>query len=65
MEWCGSRLCRSDCSRTEIFPFYGGDALTTFEGDQMIRPDSEIKVVDAATVEAVCYDGKSRTVALK
>lgn len=51
--------------RTEIFPFYGGDALTTFEGDQMIRPDSEIKVVDAATVEAVCYDGKSRTVALK
>ena len=31
----------------------------------MIRPDSEIKVVDAATVEAVCYDGKSRTVALK
>jgi hypothetical protein len=51
--------------RTEIFPFYGGDALTTFEGDQMIRPDSEIKVVDGTTVEAVCYDGKTRTVTVK
>ena len=51
--------------RTEIFPFYGGDALTKFEGDQMIRPDSEIKVVDGTTVEAVCYDGKTRTVTVK
>ena len=51
--------------RTEIFPFYGGDPLTGFEGDQMIRPDSEIKVVDGTTVEAVCYDGRSRTVTVK
>ncbi len=51
--------------RTLIYPFYGGDALTTFEGDQMIRPDSEVKVTDASTVDVVCYDGKHRTVSLK
>lgn len=51
--------------RTEIFPFYGGNPLTAFEGDQMIRPDSDIKVVDGTTVEAVCYDGRTRTVTVK
>ena len=51
--------------QTLIYPFYGGDPLTAFEGDQMIRPDSEVKAVDGTTVEAVCYDGKRRTVKLK
>lgn len=51
--------------RTNIYPFYGGDPLTTFTGDQMIRPDSEIKVLDGATVEGVCYDGKRRSVTVK
>lgn len=51
--------------RTLIYPFYGGASLTSFEGDHMIRPDSEIKVVDASSVEVVCYDGKRRTVSLK
>jgi len=51
--------------QTLVYPFYGGDPLTTFEGDQMIRPDSEVKAVDGTTVEAVCYDGKRRTVKLK
>lgn len=51
--------------RTHIYPFYGGDPLTTFTGDQMIRPDSEIKVLDGTTVEGVCYDGKRRTVTVK
>lgn len=51
--------------QTLVYPFYGGDPLTTFEGDQMIRPDSEVKTVDGTTVEAVCYDGKRRTVKLK
>ena len=51
--------------RTLIYPFYGGDPLTDFSGDQMIRPDSEIKVLDGTSVEAVCYDGKHRTVRLK
>lgn len=51
--------------RTQIYPFYGGDPLTTFEGDRMIRPDSAIKVLDASTVEVTCYDGKTRTVKLK
>ena len=51
--------------RTQIYPFYGGEPLTTFAGDQMIRPDSEIKVLDGTTVEGVCYDGKRRTVTVK
>lgn len=51
--------------QTLIYPFYGGDPLTSFAGDQMIRPDSEIKALDGTTVEAVCYDGKRRTVKLK
>ena len=51
--------------QTLVYPFYGGDPLTAFEGDQMIRPDSEVKAVDGTTVEAVCYDGKRRTVKLK
>lgn len=51
--------------QTLIYPFYGGDPLTVFTGDHMIRPDSEVKVKDAASVEFVCYDGKIRTAQLK
>ena len=48
-----------------IYPFYGGEPLTAFKGDQMIRPDSDVKAVDGTTVEVTCYDGKKRTVKLK
>lgn len=51
--------------QTLIFPFYGGEALTVFEGNQKIRPDSEIKALDGTTVEFTCYDGKVRTQTLK
>ena len=51
--------------QTLIYPFYGGAPLTSFEGDQMIRPDSEIKIIDGTAVEVACYDGKRRTVKLK
>lgn len=51
--------------QTLIYPFYGGDALTVFSGNQMIRPDSQIKAVDDTTVEFTCYDGKIRTAKLK
>lgn len=51
--------------QTLIYPFYGGEALTTFTSDQMIRPDSTVKVIDGTTVEVTCYDGKVRTVKLK
>lgn len=50
---------------TLIYPFYGGDPLTVFEGDRKIRPDSEVRVVEGSSVEVRCYDGKSRTVSLK
>lgn len=51
--------------QTLIYPFYGGNALTSFKGDQMIRPDSEIRIVDAVSVSVDCYDGQQRTVMLK
>ena len=51
--------------QTLIYPFGGGNALTSFKGDQMIRPDSEVRVVDAVSVSVDCYDGVSRTVTLK
>lgn len=51
--------------QTLIYPFYGGDALTVFSGNQMIRPDSQVKAVDDTTVEFTCYDGKIRTAKLK
>lgn len=51
--------------QTLIYPFGGGNALTSFKGDQMIRPDSEVRVVDAVSVSVDCYDGVTRTVTLK
>lgn len=51
--------------QTLIYPFGGGQPLTVFEGDNMVLPDSEVKVIDGSAVELQCYDGKSRTVRLK
>lgn len=51
--------------QTLIYPFYGGKPLTVFTGDQMARPDSEVNVLDATSVELTCYDGNRRTVKLK
>ncbi len=51
--------------QTLIYPFNGGAALTVFKGDEMIRPDSEINIVDGTSVTVDCYDGKTRTVKLK
>lgn len=50
--------------QTLIYPFYGGEPLTVFAGDEKIRPDSEIKAVDNSSVQFTCYDGKSRTLKL-
>ena len=51
--------------QTLIYPFYGGEPLTVFEGDEKIRPDSEVKVLDNTSVQVNCYDGKSRTVKIR
>ena len=52
--------------QTLIYPFSGGSALTSFKGDQMIRPDSEVMVLDdKLSVSVSCYDGQTRTVKLK
>ena len=51
--------------QTLIYPFYGGSPLTTFTGDKMILPKSEVTVVDGTSVSVECYDGQKRTVVLK
>ena len=51
--------------QTLVYPFYGGEPLTTFTGNQMIRPDSEVRALDGTTVEFTCYDGKLRTLKVK
>ena len=51
--------------QTLIYPFYGGEAVTSFEGDDKIRPDSEVKVLDHTSVQVNCYNGKTRTVSIK
>ena len=51
--------------QTLIFPFYGGAPLTVFEGDSKFRPDSQITILDNLSVQAISYDGKTRTVKLK
>ena len=51
--------------QTQIYPFGGGQPLTTFEGDHIALPDTEVKIVDGSAVELQCYDGKTRTVKLK
>ena len=51
--------------QTLIYPFYGGEPMTVVDGNQKIRLDSEIKMLDGTTVEFTCYDGKVRTLALK
>lgn len=51
--------------QTLIYPFTGGSPLTVYQGQDMIRPDSRIDVVDHVTVQAECYDGHVRTIKLK
>ena len=52
--------------QTLIYPFGGGSSMTSFKGDQMIRPDSKITVLDdGMSVSVECYDGQTRTVKIK
>ena len=51
--------------QTLIYPFTGGDPLTNFTGQQMIMPDSSVDIVDEASVQVKCYDGKARIVQVK
>ena len=51
--------------QTLIYPFYGGDPLTVFEGDKRIRPDSEVRKLSDGSVEFDCYDGRKRTLKLQ
>lgn len=57
--------CVRTAVQTIIYPFGGGQPLTTFTGDEMILPDSEVTVINASSVEVKCYDGKMRTIELK
>ena len=51
--------------QTLIYPFGGGEPVSKLTGDQMALPQTEVKVLDDASVEVECYDGKLRTIKLK
>ena len=51
--------------QTLIYPFYGGEPVVVLEGDDKVRPDSEVKILDATSVQVNCYNGKTRTLKLK
>ena len=57
--------CVRTSIQTLIYPFGGGQPLTTLQGDEMILPNSKITVKEKFTVEVDCYDGKKRTVKLR
>lgn len=48
--------------QTLIYPFEGGSPLSSFTGDKMFLPTAQMTVKNSNAVEAVCYDGKTRTV---
>ncbi len=50
--------------QTLVFPLYGGEPLTSFKGNDKIRPDSRITPVEGG-VKAVNYAGKEVTILLK
>ncbi len=51
--------------QTLIYPFNGGAPITVFKGDEMIRPDSTVDILDETSVNVKCYDGRTRTVKLR
>lgn len=51
--------------QTLIYPFNGGQPVSTFTGDQMALPQTEVKILDETSVEVECYDGKHRTIKLR
>lgn len=50
--------------QTLIYPFYGGEPVTVFDGDRMIRPDSKVVPVSGG-VEVTRYDGRKSVIELK
>lgn len=48
---------------TLVYPFYGGEAMTTGKGNKAISADSEVVATDSG-LRVVCQDGKQRTLKL-
>ena len=51
--------------QTLIYPFGGGAPVSSFEDDKKILPTSNVRVLDASSVEVESYDGKKRTLKLR
>lgn len=51
--------------QTLIYPFMGGEPISTFVGDQMAVPNTEVTVLDDTSIEVESYDGKKRTIRLR
>lgn len=44
--------------QTLVYPFEGGEPLTVYKGDKMIRPDSPVDILENGSLEMIRYDGK-------
>ena len=51
--------------QTLIYSFYGGKSLVNFEGDKMIKPNSEIIPMADGSIQATSYDGRKVLIKLK
>lgn len=51
--------------QTLIYPFMGGECLTKFTGDAILRPDAEVKVQDGGVLTAASYNGKVQKIKIK
>jgi hypothetical protein len=51
-------------SQILIYPFEGGDPLNSFSGNKMFVPTAEVVVKNSKTIQAECYDGKTRSLKL-
>ncbi len=51
--------------QTLIFPFMGGQTLTDFSGDSMLKPDTAVKLEEDGSLSAVSYSGKTQKIKIK
>lgn len=51
--------------QTIIYPFMGGESLSKFTGDSMLRPDAEVKFQEGGVLTAVSYNGKTQKIKIK
>ena len=51
-------------SQILIYPFEGGKPINSFSGNNMYVPTSKVEIINSNTIQANCYDGKTRSLKL-